>query len=149
MRNRKRTGSGDPVFNPKRKLRTWRGSLDDTHYAKTLAAKIHYTGNPAHKRDPGDFGLTPPSAPRQNATLCDDAGVFKRKTARALLQSGARKGLVDVRAEGVFPLLIWAVADDIVFEAQLENATKGEYHGYPMPLADPLRSAILRAARER
>jgi hypothetical protein len=86
MRNRKRSGSGDPVFNPKRKLRPWAGTDDDERYGKSLAAKVRYTGNPAHKRDPGDFDLTPPAAPRQNATLCDDAGILKRKKAIALLR---------------------------------------------------------------
>jgi hypothetical protein len=68
----------------------------------------------------------------------------------ALLRSGTTKGLVDVRSENEFPLLIWSVRDDgVVFEAQLENATKGEYHGYPMPLSDPFRLRIIDAARGR
>lgn len=28
-----------------------------------------YEGSPHHKRNPGDFGLTPPSAPRLDKTL--------------------------------------------------------------------------------
>jgi hypothetical protein len=149
MKNRKRTGSEDPVFNPKRKLREWDGNADDMSYGKRLASKVNYTGNPAHKRDPGDFHLTPPSAARQNATLCDDAGVLERKKAKALLRDGARRGLIDARSNGEYPVLIWAVQDDVAFEAQLENEAKGEYHGYPMPLSDPFRSVILKAARSR
>ena len=150
MRKRKRTGSGSPVFNPKRKIRGWEGTLEDQQYATRLAGKVRYTGSPAHKRNPGDFNLTPPSAPRQNATLCDDAGVFKLREARALLKAGATNGLVDARSDGEFPLLIWSVrSDGVVFEAELENAVRGEYHGYPMPLSDPLRPEILRAARVR
>jgi hypothetical protein len=60
------------------------------------------------------------------------------------------KGLVDSRSVGEFPSLIWSVREDgVVFEAELENASQGEYHGYPMPLSDPLRPEILRAARGR
>jgi hypothetical protein len=65
------------------------------------------------------------------------------------LRSGAKLGLVDARSDGGYPVRIWAVKDDVVFEAQLENATKGEYHGYPMPLSDPMRPEILKAARAR
>lgn len=150
MKDRKRSGTGAPIFNPKRRIRKWEGNAADISYGKALAAEVHYTGNPAHKRDPGDFDLTPPSAARQNATLCDDAGLFKRKDAKLLLRNGAKKGLVDARSKGEFPLLIWSVNDDgIVFEAQLENAEQGDYHGYPMPISDPLRPDILRAASKR
>jgi len=150
MKNRKRNGTGDPVFNSKRKIRPWQGSVEDVAFAKALSGKVKYTGNPAHKRDPGDFELTPPSAARANATLCDDAGVFRRATAKALLKKGALQGLVDGRSGSEFPQLIWVVDDaGIVFEAQLENADKGEYYGYPMPLSDPLRPDVLKAARNR
>jgi hypothetical protein len=150
MKNRKRTGIGAPVFNPKRTIRSWSGTAEDAAYGIALSAKVKYSGNPAHKRDPGDFKLTPPSAPRQNATLCDDAGILERKKASALLKSGALKGLVDGRTGSVFPQLIWAVDDnEVVFEAQLENWIEGEYHGYPMPLSDPLRPELLKASRGR
>lgn len=150
MRQRKRTTSGDPVLNPKRKLRAWDGTPADKAYGCDLSKKVKYTGSPAHKRNPGDFNLTPPAAPRKNATLCDDAGVFKIADARALLTSGAKKGLVDARSDGEFPLLIWSVSEaDVVFEAELENATLGQYHGYPMPLSDPLRPEILKAWKAR
>ena len=149
MKDRKRTGTGDLVFNPKRKLRAWVGDASDKAYADRLARTLSYTGNPQHKRDPGDFDLTPPAAPRANATLCDEAGVFKKKAAIRLLKEGARKGLVDGRKVTGFPSLIWAVRDGVAFEAQLENAGKGEYHGYPMPLSDPLRPLILQADAER
>ena len=149
MKNRKRTSTGELVFNPKRRLREWNGSESDVAYAKALAKTVRYTGNPQHKRDPGDFNLTPPAAPRANATLCDDAHIFERKTAIKLLKDGARKGLVDGRKGEGFPYLIWTVRDGVAFEAQLENADRGEYHGYPMPTSDPLRSLILKAYAER
>lgn len=150
MRQRRRTGSDDLVFNPKRVLRAWTGSHDDKAFGAQLAELVKYTGNPAHKRHPGDFGLTPPTAPRQNATLCDEAEIFTRAEASTLLRAGALKGLVDARLSDEFPFLIWAVRKDgVVFEAQLENRHRGEYHGYPMPLADPLRPEVLKAAFAR
>lgn len=150
MRQRRRTGHDDPFFNPKRSLRAWTGSVSDRAFAASLSDRVRYTGNPAHKRNPGDFDLTPPAAPRKNATLCDDAQVFRHAEALGLLKAGAIKGLVDSRSLAEFPFLIWAVREDgTVFEAELENAGLGEYHGYPMPLADPLRPEILKAARAR
>ena len=50
--------------------------------------RVKYGGNPEHKRNPGDFGLTPPSQPRADKTLCDEVAVFKRTTALRLLRKG-------------------------------------------------------------
>lgn len=109
-----------------------------------LAKHVKYTGNPQHKRDPGDFRLTPPAAPRQNATLCDDAGISRKREARKLLRAGVKAGLISERMEQGYPAQIWAVRNDgVVFEAQLENAGMGEYHGYPMPSGDPFKAVIL------
>ena len=150
MRQRKRTNSGDLQFNPKRILRQWTGSTEDQQFASHLAGNVSYTGNPAHKRSPGDFGLTPPAAARAHATLCDDAGVLCKGEARKLLKEGVKLGLVDDRIRGEFPQIIWALnSKGIVFEAQLENADQGQYHGYPMAMNDPLRAEIVREARRR
>jgi hypothetical protein len=150
MKNRKRTRSDDPMFNPKRKLRAWDGGADDESRRAELSELVSYTGNPAHKRNPGDFALHPPAAPRQGATLCDDAKVFGRADAEALLRMGAQMGLVDGRPTDRFPLLIWAVRQDgVVFEAKLENPEKGEYHGYPMPTSDPFREKVLEEVSKR
>jgi hypothetical protein len=35
----------------------------------------------------------------------------------------------------------------VVFEAKLENAAMGQYHGYPMPAGDPFRSLVLARTR--
>ena len=51
-----------------------------------LARRARYGGNPEHKRKPGDFGLEPPSSPRQGKTLCDVSGVFTRSRAARLLK---------------------------------------------------------------
>lgn len=34
-----------------------------------LSRKATYGGNPEHKRNPGDFGLSPPALPRQGKSL--------------------------------------------------------------------------------
>ena len=46
-------------FNPKRRL--LQPSAEDVERLCVLAEKVVYGGNPEHKRNPGDFGLTPPS----------------------------------------------------------------------------------------
>jgi len=108
-----------------------------------LGALVSYGGNPEHKRNPGDFGLTPPSAPRRDKTLCDEAGIFTRAEALRLLKAGIERGLVSAHDSGP-PQNVWAVtADGIPVEAQLENEGLLTYHGYPMPAADPLRREIL------
>lgn len=109
-----------------------------------MAARVVYGGNPEHKRNPGDFGLTPPADPRQGKSLCDVAGIFKRAVALQHLQEGLRKGLVSDRVESGWPKNIWSVTPNgIPLEAQLENPVQGSYHGYPMPESDPLASEVL------
>lgn len=113
---------------------------------QALADRLCYGGNPVHKRNPGDFNLTPPSAPRPNKTLCDAADIFRRKTALGLLKAGVLKGLTsDWDSEG-FPKHIWAVSDGgIALEAKLDDASIGRYHGYPLLEDDPFRDAVLKA----
>ena len=139
------------MFNPKRCLQPLDNSDLAMASAKSLSKKVIYTGSPALKRDPGDFKLTPPAAARQNATLCDDAKVYTWLEATSLLKQGAAKGLVDARSVDGFPCLIWSVReeDGTVFEAQLENANLGQYHGYPMPLSDPFRQVVIDRTRRR
>jgi hypothetical protein len=48
-------------FNPKRRF-----LAVDTDVLKRLddlSKKVSYGGNPEHKKNPGDFGLTPPASP--------------------------------------------------------------------------------------
>ena len=111
-----------------------------------LADEVSYGGNPEHKSTPGHFGLTPPSAWRGDKTLCDPAGIQSPSEARSILRSGVLKGLISRQTRGRFPQNVWAVADDgTAFEAQLENQETGTYHGYPMPVDDEFRPAVLRA----
>ncbi|MBF0460505.1 MAG: hypothetical protein HQL87_03835 [Magnetococcales bacterium] len=129
--------------NPKRKIAAQPDSKAQARLDE-LAGRVGYGGNPEHKRHPGDFGLTPPSQPRPDKALCDDAGIFTRLEATRLLQAGVRKGLISLQKRNGWPQNIWAVNEQgIPFEAQLENAEQGQYHGYPMPEADPLRHTVL------
>lgn len=109
-----------------------------------LALKVSYGGNPEHKRNPGDFELTPPAMPRPDKTLCDAAGIFTKKEALRLLRKGVRRGLVSFNERNGFPQNIWTVSEEgCPLEAQLENQERGTYHGYPMPENDPLRPIVL------
>ena len=51
-------------FNPKRRI-----VMDGGADLESLSGRVSYVGNPAHKRNPGDFGLTPPAAPSGDKTL--------------------------------------------------------------------------------
>ena len=127
-------------FNDKRRIR----QFDDPVALSGLAARVRYTGNPAHKQNPGDFGLHPPAGPRDDKTLCDNAGIFSKSKAQRLLQEGIKRGLVSVQDRDGFPQNVWAVTDDgYPLEAQLENRTQGHYHGYPLPMNDPFRTRVL------
>ena len=129
------------TFNPKRKIRT--AAPDDD--LADLAKRVKYTGSPLHKRNPGDFGLTPPSQPRQDKILCDITGITTVRESLRLLRRGVSKGLISEQTRGGFPQNIWAVTEDgIPLEAQLENREKGTYHGYPMPASDRFRDQVLR-----
>jgi len=116
----------------------------------TLSSRISYGGNPEHKRNPGDFGLTPPAAHcRSDKSLCDGVGILTRATALKLLRNGIRRGLISEQQRNGWPQHIWAVTDDgEPVEAVLENAEQGAYHGYPMPAGDPLRDEILKRWRQ-
>jgi hypothetical protein len=104
-----------------------------------------YEGSPYHKRNPGDFGLSPPSNPRPDATLCDDAQIFKKTEAQRLLEAGIERGLVsDATGIDDFPRHIWAVHDAFVFEAKLGGSKSGCYHGYPVRRGDPLYDDVMR-----
>lgn len=132
-------------FNPKRKLVTPAQAAARMAEFATLADRARYGGNPEHKKNPGDFGLTPPADPRQGKSLCDAAKIFKRDQAEQLLQAGLRNGLVSERMVGAWPKNVWSVTDDgIAMEAQLENPALGIYHGYPMPETDPLSQEVHR-----
>ena len=125
--------------NPKRRII----KSPDQARLRDLSATVVYTGNPAHKRRPGDFGLTPPAQPRLNKTLCDGTQVNGRLALR-LLRTGAQLGLISIQERNGLPQNIWAVSPNgIALEAQLDNVELATYHGYPMGSGDPLASEIL------
>jgi len=94
-------------------------------------------------KNPGDFGLTPPSQPRPDKTLCDGAGIFKAAEAQRWLRQGVRKGFISADQHGGYPKHIWAVTDkSVVLEAQYSGDR--HYHGYPLFEPDPFRKAVLK-----
>lgn len=111
-----------------------------------LRAVAGYEGSPFHKRNPGDFGLTPPSLPRHDATLCDEAQVFQRAVACALLEKAIERELVSeatAPGSGGLPKHLWAIDDHgQVFEAMYGGSQVGRYHGYPIRRSDPFFERI-------
>jgi hypothetical protein len=109
-----------------------------------LAASVRYGGKPDHKRIPGDFGLTPPSLPRDDKSLCDTIQVFRRVDALRLLRRGVERGLISPWDGTGFPKNIWSMTEDgIPLEAQLENSGNGTYHGYPLETNDDFRERVI------
>ena len=128
-------------FNPKRRLRDPRPDVERREEWLTAA---EYTGSPYHKINPGDFGLTPPSAPRADKTPCDNVEIFEKARAQGLLEEGFRRGLVSEQERNGWPQNVWVVTENQEpLEAQLENQMLGTYHGYPMLSHDPLYKQVL------
>jgi len=128
------------THNPKRRIRKECDPIE----LERLVQAVCYGGNPEHKKNPGDFGLHPPSAPRPDKTLCDMAGVFSKRDAEDLLKQGIQRGLIADQSRGGYPQYVWAVTESgQPMEAQLENEVQGLYHGYPMPITDPFREQVL------
>jgi hypothetical protein len=141
---KKRSGN----FNPKRKMCNLEEC--DFQHLSDLASKVQYGGNPEHKKNPGDFNLTPPSSPRSAKSLCDSVKVFTRKEALAVLRKGIKNGLVSDRFIGQWPKNVWSIMDDETpLEAQLESSEQGSYHGYPMPKEDPFCEEVIKQWRIR
>jgi hypothetical protein len=88
-------------FNPKRAL------LDATRLSSAQiqrwTERARYSGNPEHKRNRGDFDLTPPAAARMGKTLRDKVGIFSRSTALDLLRDGLSRGLVSDQQRDGWP----------------------------------------------
>lgn len=132
---RRRTTS----FNSKRRIQ----ENADSNFLEELVNSVRYGGNPEHKRNPGDFGLTPPALPRPDKSLCDSAEIFTRAEAERLLRAGIERGLISEQMRNGYPQNIWSVKGNMPLEAQLENGSQGIYHGYPVPCADPFGKEIL------
>lgn len=132
----------------RRKRFNWKRRIDSTRSDSELAIlaeRVTYGGNPEHKIDPGDFGLTPPAIPWADKSKCDSVGVLDSHTALRLLREGVRRGLVSKQVRGDFPQTVWSVTDcGAPVEGQLENQHKRVYHGYPMPANDTLTESVLK-----
>ena len=108
-----------------------------------LARRVQYTGNPLHKRNPGDFGLNPSAQGRQGKSLCDRTGIVTRKTALRYLRQGIRAGAVCERMIDGWPRHVWAVTSDgVLLEAVHDGAGRDSYHGYPVKLDGLLTEEI-------
>jgi hypothetical protein len=97
------------TYNPKRRFETVPEGREEM---QELSLRVRYGGNPEHKRNPGDFGLSPPILPRPAKTLCDDAGISRRQLAEDLLREGVRRGLISVVRVNGWPKNVWAVTED-------------------------------------
>jgi len=135
-------------FNSKRKMHLLSPEL--LQQCAVLSESVRYGGNPEHKKNPGDFGLTPPSAPRTAKSLCDSVAIFKKSLAMKYLKRGLKRGLVSEQIVNGWPQNIWSLTDSgYPIEAQLENSETGVYHGYPMPESDPFSVEVVAAWKAR
>jgi hypothetical protein len=127
-------------YNPKRKL----AKQPDLLVCQALAVQVQYVGSPLHKKNPGDFCLTPPSKPHPDKTLCDSVNLFTKKAAQDFLQQGLQNGMISMQTRNGWPQNIWWITDkQQPLEAQLDNQEKGTYHGYPLTQADPFYQLVL------
>lgn len=116
-----------------------------------LQEQARYEGSPLHKKDPHNFDLTPPTSPREDKTLCDEAGIFEKQVAFDLFALAIDVGLVSAKdkVEG-FPAQMWVVDEHgRVFEMIYGGSRTGRYHGYPIRRSNPLfeRISVAWAAR--
>ena len=125
-------------------IRTIRDAGLSQEERRQLRENASYEGSPVHKRNPDDFGLTPPAAPRPDKNLCDEAGISRRAEAEALFASAVNRGVVsEAKAPNGMPKQIWAVdKDGRVFEAMYGGSRPGCYHGYPIRRADPFFAVV-------
>src|SRR6266567_724615 len=123
------------TFNPKRRLYPVEALQARQQALFAHIENVRYSGNPEHKRNPGDYGLNPPIAPRPGKTLCDQVEIYSRSEALTLLREGLQRGTFSSQERDGWPQNVWAVTEKgQLVEAQHE--AQGVYHGYPMPEAD-------------
>ena len=130
------------TFNPKRRLCSVEEWQARQGVLSEKFATVRYSGNSEHKRNPGDFGLNPPSGPRPSKTLCDQVKIQNRSEALQFLRAGLERGTFSAQERDGWPQNVWAVTENgEALEAQHEG--QGVYHGYPIPDADPFREKVL------
>ncbi len=144
MRVKRRPGN----YNQKRKIRHIKEV--DIEKCRQLARRVRYGGNPEHKRNPGDFNLTPSASPRSAKSLCDTVEIFEKRTALEYLKEGLKKGMISISEKNGWPQNIWALDENgWPMEAQLENQETGTYHGYPLPESDPFAQKVAEEWKKR
>jgi hypothetical protein len=130
------------TFNPKRRLCPPEAVQARQEALSAKVENARYSGNPEHKRNPGDFALNPLSTPRPGKTLCDQVGIYSRAEALTLLRARLQRGTFSTQERDGWPQNVWVVTErGEPLEAQL--AGYGVYHGYPMPESDPFREKVL------
>ncbi len=132
------------LYNPKRKPAPPPQTQQRRDELCELARRVQYDGNPEHKRNPGDFGLTPPSCPKRDKSLCDAVNIFQKSVAENLLKEGLQRGLVSTATDNGWPQNVWVLTPNgEPLEAQLGNKIQGIYHGYPLLENDALHDFIV------
>jgi len=109
-----------------------------------LHEQAQYEGSPLHKKEPNNFGLTPPASPRPDKTLCDEAGIFDKEIAIELFHQAIDVGLVSAKDKATgFPAQMWVIDQNgRVFELIYGGSRTGRYHGYPIRRSNPLFDKI-------
>lgn len=116
-------------------------SLYETGQLKELAerfAGIRYGCAGKHKANPYLFGVAPYHGTDSDRSLCDQhAGFLKEDLQR--IQSLLKRA----EAASLAGNLIWSVDDTgWIYELQITNAGRNEWHGYPMLPTDPFARTV-------
>lgn len=105
-----------------------------------MAADARYASSSYHRAVP-DGGSAP--MPRPDKTICSWRD-GRYPDALKLLRTGFRRGMVSTNKQGAWPRNVWAVdCDGTAYEAQLSNREVGQYHGYPMKMAEAFTRHVL------
>jgi hypothetical protein len=131
--------------NPKRKLlpKGHYNSDEIEHFRSTLK----YIGAPFHKKYPGNYGFTPPTAYRPAKSICDGKRSILKEEAVKLFLAGIDKELFGNPGPDGMPKYVWAIDDDgEVYEAKTDSTG---YHGYRLEDEDDWRDVVLKAWKQR
>lgn len=106
--------------------RTDLAAVDADGDIDTLATQARYKQSDYHRDNRTGW--------RRDKTKCPEH--VDVDTAEALLVDGIRRRMFSTQRRQTWPQRVWAVAEGVVYEAQLTNNGQGEYHGYPMRTGD-------------
>lgn len=111
-------GLGDKAKELRRHTRRRIRSAPLSEEERERLGNAKYEGSPLHKRNPGDFGLTPPADPRRDKNLCDEASIFRKavgqdmKELSIIVKWPTRPPASDVESASVGSLRIEAGPED-------------------------------------